>query len=537
MKLIKNVLLLLLICLSFINCEKDIIQQESEEIINLTKESPFSSRLVFSNEIQNNNIINDKLRNINQTRNNVNFESETNVFSIDTSIAKYVEKQDGSGYSYTFTLIRANNYSPELENLVLNIDNDTQELSATIVKYHYNEEQRTELLNTGHVSTHSEITVTPLDGDFSDLLTENNSSPCTINTNTYHITPKDGTFLEGPDSTCSHQGGAAGVCDVYTVTTIWCPPTSSGGGATTTTTSNPSSTNDPITTNTNGGTTTTSNTNDPTNDYDEIVTSPLLTAQQEISQCLDLSLVETNWLNLRDNEYEALQINTYIKDVGCNDVEGDIVHDAITAMIIDENLTFEEYFVQNMVFFKAPAAPIDDINAYLNCFDTSAPAELTIFSDQPVPGERETWTWSRDVGHAYIGITQGNTTRILGFYPNGDTVPGTPSTNRPFIYGNDQNYNSDVSITKNISSSQLSNIITSITNNTDNYDLNNNNCATFAIRMANMGGITLPSTENTWPFGGGNNPADLGEDIRESNIIGTEINTTTENAPQNNGNC
>ncbi|WP_298419516.1 hypothetical protein [uncultured Kordia sp.] len=547
MKSIKNILLLVLVLLCFINCEKETSLGEFEEIINTAKQVPFSSRLVYTNEIESNRMISEKLRGLNIHRNNANFESDSNDFSIDTNIAKYVEKTDGSGYSYTFAINREGAIAGEVENLVLSINTTTKEISTILIKYHYSTTQFQELLSTGHVSTYNETTVTPVTGNFSSLLTESSTQPCTISINTFHIIPtvngvQGATYQYTATSQCQHEidpDTGETECEVYSVLNIWCPPGSSNGSSSTSTTSgtntNSTPSNDPINNTTNGGSTTPTNSNN-NNDENEIVTTPLLTPQQEINNCINLSLQESNWLNLRENNAVALEINNYLQSEGCNETTQNIIHDALILLILDENLTFEKYFVQNMVFFKAPTNPIQDIIEYLNCFDTSAPAELTIFSDQPVPGDREeTWTWGGDVGHAYIGITQGNITRILGLYPTENTTPLDPSA--PFIYGNDENYNSDISITKDISSSELTNILTEITTNTNNYNLNTNNCATFAIRMANIGGITLPSTESSWPGGEGNNPADLGEDIRESNIIETEVNPITRNAPQNNGNC
>ncbi|WP_046758865.1 hypothetical protein [Kordia jejudonensis] len=293
--IIFKLMLLFLTTTLFTNCESDTALETQDELIAVAKQAPFSSSMVYTSEIENNALISEKLRGLTQNRNQSSIENDNNDFSVETNVAKYVEKNDGSGYSYTFAISRENEVGTALENLVLSVNNNTQELSTVLMKYHYTGEQLQEFLNTGHVSTYTEMTVTPIEGDFSDLLTEN-SLPCSISTTTYHITPDTGdTFIYGEHSTCQHQDGAGNTeCEVYTVTTVWCPPTSPGGaGTSTTTTSNP---NDPITTNTTGGTTPSTNTNNPNEPSDEIVTTPLTKQEaQEISDQLDNTFGDGNW--------------------------------------------------------------------------------------------------------------------------------------------------------------------------------------------------------------------------------------------------
>jgi hypothetical protein len=51
-----------------------------------------------------------------------------------------------------------------------------------------------------------------------------------------------------------------------------------------------------------------------------------------------------------------------------------------------------------------------------------------------------------------------------------------------------------------------------------NYDLNSNNCASFAVRALRSTGINLPFNPGTWPNDGGFNPGDLGEGIRSMSL-------------------
>lgn len=297
-----KLMLLFLTTTLFVNCENDASLDVQDEVLNEAKQAPFSSRMVYTNEIESNSIISTRLRGLTQNRNNASFESDNNGFTVDTSVAKYVEKADGSGYSYTFAISRDGVVSSEVENLVLSVNTDTQELSTVMITYHYTTTQFQELLATGHVSTYSETTVTPIDGDFSDLLAESNTLPCTVHITTYHITPDTGeTFEYGEGSTCQHvtdPDSGETECEVYNVMNIWCPPsTSSSGSGTTTTTTDPTSSTDPSNDTSSGGSTTSPNTNDPNdNNDDEIVTTPL-TKQElgEISDQLDETFGEGNW--------------------------------------------------------------------------------------------------------------------------------------------------------------------------------------------------------------------------------------------------
>ena len=314
-----KLMLLFLTTTLFINCESDTALDTQDEVLSVAKQAPFSSRLVYTSEIESNSIISGKLRGLTQNRNNASFENDNSAFSVDTSIAKYVEKSDGSGYSYTFAISRDNEVSTELENLVLSVNTDTQELSTVVMKYQYTPMQLQELVNTGHVSTFHETTVTPIEGDFSDLLAENNSLPCTISVTTYHITPDTGeTFEYGQNSSCEHiidPDSGETECEVYNVVSIWCPPTTTGSsGTNTTTTNNPNSSSDPSNNTTNGGTSTPPNTNDPNNDdKDEIVTTPLtkLEIQELSNQLSNLFNGNDSWTFSNDvNANNAININS-----------------------------------------------------------------------------------------------------------------------------------------------------------------------------------------------------------------------------------
>ena len=59
---------------------------------------------------------------------------------------------------------------------------------------------------------------------------------------------------------------------------------------------------------------------------------------------------------------------------------------------------------------------------------------------------------------------------------------------------------------------------TIINNQQLNFDLNNYNCTSSTIQTFNSVNIHLPSTKSDAPLYSGNNPADLGQDIRNLDL-------------------
>jgi hypothetical protein len=183
---------------------------------------------------------------------------------------------------------------------------------------------------------------------------------------------------------------------------------------------------------------------------------------------------------------------------------------------------------------------IKDLKLFLNCIDTNNPATITIYIDQPVLGERAVRSGD-NVGHTFIGITQkqanGSITvsRIFGFYPKSEFVtPFNPSG--PSSLGNDQGHTYDISIPIQVSPEKLSSIINYIINDTPTeYHLSNFNCTSYGIGIASICGVSLPNTISCWTAGingCGNNPGDLGEDLKNNPNSVSSPNST---APANSG--
>ena len=183
--------------------------------------------------------------------------------------------------------------------------------------------------------------------------------------------------------------------------------------------------------------------------------------------------------------------------------------------------------------------PISNITNYLKCFDKTKGAKFTLYIDQPLANSSDSWAGPAtdpDVGHTFIAIEQNGIKRVLGYYPSEGVNPFyNPSEIREWI--NDGGHKYDVSISKNISSSQLTQIIDEIKNYSQTYNLNSNNCTDFGMKVAGKAGITLPSAYGSWPGGGGDNPGKLGQIVRNQTINNTTKNLNGGVAVSNSGTC
>ena len=188
---------------------------------------------------------------------------------------------------------------------------------------------------------------------------------------------------------------------------------------------------------------------------------------------------------------------------------------------------------------------INDINEYLKCFDNNSSAVFTIYVDQPTANSNTAWSGNPanpDVGHTFIAISQNGIRRVLGFYPSTAVSLDNPSTIG--ICANDGNHQFDTSLTTVINPTQLTVLLHFIKNKANApYNLNTFNCTDFGMNCANLINISLASAYGTWGnsitgTGGGDNPGQLGQNIRSMPINSALLRTTTPSfAATNNGIC
>lgn len=198
---------------------------------------------------------------------------------------------------------------------------------------------------------------------------------------------------------------------------------------------------------------------------------------------------------------------------------------------------------------------IANISDYFKCFTNSPSStyQVMVCVDQPVPGSRTAWSFSASdgsiypndktipvgVGHTFLVFTEivgGNViTRNVGFYPS---VKVTPISQTAFgALNNDEMHAYDISGSFTVNGTLFFNMLTYIAQyGGDNYNLSTNNCTTFAINTLATGHVYLPSTIGSWPFGMGNDPGDLGEDIRATNFAGM-TRSTDQTTHMNIGTC
>jgi len=144
---------------------------------------------------------------------------------------------------------------------------------------------------------------------------------------------------------------------------------------------------------------------------------------------------------------------------------------------------------------------------------------------------------TNSIGHAFYPLTQGDVTRVMGFYPN--NAYASILSSQPSEIHNNGGTMYHVSISKN----QMAAVINYSNSPPSTYSLSNYNCTDFAIAIASAGGLTLPSTTgSTSVFGvmsfSGRNPGDLGQDVRNMTLpTGVTRTTTKANAPAKEGGC
>ncbi|MGB5819371.1 MAG: hypothetical protein WBG90_07780 [Saonia sp.] len=190
--------------------------------------------------------------------------------------------------------------------------------------------------------------------------------------------------------------------------------------------------------------------------------------------------------------------------------DGDCPEDRLLFPINEVVFWNEEAILEEL----GPDTPIEDLAEFLKCYDTSKPATITIYADQPKEGTAQPISTSGYVGHAFVSISQNGKTSTFGFYPKGR---GPKAIGGPSIAGNDGSHIYDISISKTVTGTVLKNIINAATNMNDTYNLSSYNCTDYARELGNLAGMGIP---NAWglyptiPASGGENPGKLGEVLR-----------------------
>lgn len=210
--------------------------------------------------------------------------------------------------------------------------------------------------------------------------------------------------------------------------------------------------------------------------------------------------------------------------------------------VMDSNGNCVKEWPEDIELFDIVDGPaIQDIVEYLKFFDSTKGATFTLYVKQPKANKSDTWSgavWNPNVGHTFISISQENITRVIGLYPGSSVNPYSDNPSASSLLVDNAGDDFDVSLTINITASQLSTLRSEITSNNSNYNLNTNNCTDFGIKMGNLFSMNIPDSIGKWPGGGGSNPGNLGQDIRGMALnSGMTRNTTGGKAVLKSGTC
>ena len=176
--------------------------------------------------------------------------------------------------------------------------------------------------------------------------------------------------------------------------------------------------------------------------------------------------------------------------------------------------------------FISPDNPIADLRKEVECFTNSNASTYTISLNvnQPFPNSRDIMNVfaTFPVGHSFLTLDQVNadgshTIRNVGFYPKNQVKFGTTIDQSTF--GEDSNTPFDVSLKFDVSGSEFMTVINKLVGEqSSSYDLDNFNCTDAMISALSSININLPSTKSTDLLFNGNDPADLGEDLRNLDL-------------------
>ncbi len=582
-------LLLSLVTILFVNCEQD--EVNSNELVTTQKQNNYKLRRVSFSQLRKNKKAFDKLVEA-RVQKNPSFEyrgvynSDFGVF-IDTTNIAFIE--NGDSHSYTFQIISEDIH--KFENLILNYK-DNGDYSAYISKYNLSQEQINKLIESGSLTnipptSIAEVNSTmsiPISGEGSDCVEIVTYSTNMCYNSQGNLMESNGELSNGCvgmsfpvehmimviDADCMSGGGSGGYDGSGGDNGGYNPGGSGAGG---------------IGGNTGGtggtGGNTGGNTGNPPNDggnsanpidivddgNNPIVTSPVININKtEVKLLNSLTPAQNDWWNSPSTSQETKDaIINYLNENNDTQNQAEEAIDFVKELIdyciqennsqnsIDEIKNILDILDDGMIngeqVVVGPDIPITDMADYLDCFDTSQPATITIYADQPVSGEHTIITPSFNVGHAFISIKQGNKVASFGFYPqsstgsimpNPVTLDPTDFISTPGIFGNDQNHEYDVSLSIPISAAGLNNLINTVVNaSNDNpyYNLGSANCTDIAILIfENQTSVNIPSSESPSPWNG-QTPGTLGEVIRNMPTpTNGSKNTNGGNSPNNNCN-
>lgn len=205
------------------------------------------------------------------------------------------------------------------------------------------------------------------------------------------------------------------------------------------------------------------------------------------------------------------------------------------AILPDGTEDDESFWLFTLLAFGEKINPVEE----LKCFNPNQSAKLTIYVQQPKENTDEI-IGPNEVGHAFIGIEQNGVKRQFGFYPesNANSIAVGVGTTYDSELRDNNDYLYHVSISKQVTPSQLQAIIKYSKEFPSKYNVNSFACVDFAIEIAKKGGLNLPrTTVSSFTFSG-RSPGQLGQEIRSMSSNGTVTVTKNKNqSPKKEGDC
>jgi hypothetical protein len=247
--------------------------------------------------------------------------------------------------------------------------------------------------------------------------------------------------------------------------------------------------------------------------------------------------------------YEDLGCTTYFIDLPAGSTEPGGVSGADLSRIGASTGSASTGSLGNNIVTDRGNNIIKDINQYIKCFNNTAGSgySVVLFVDQPLSGSRETYSSAGDgdpgftVGHAFLVFQENQggvvTRRAMGLYPSTNVTPFNPVSKGNM--NDDEGHSFDIALSVSLGGQQFMEILNFCANgNNINYDMNSNNCVTWALSSLSAGGINIATKAGRWPFGSGDDPGDLGEDIRAMQLAPNMTRTNSGgDAPSNIGTC
>jgi len=173
-----------------------------------------------------------------------------------------------------------------------------------------------------------------------------------------------------------------------------------------------------------------------------------------------------------------------------------------------------------------PDTPIKDLGKDLKCFteNSTSTYDVSVNINEPDPGTRDVVNAlsAFPVGHTFLTLEQHNADgtsiiRTIGFYPKNTVKPGTET--EPSVFGDDSDTPYDVSLDFSVTGAEMTKVVNRVlAQQAIQYDLNNFNCTNAAMDALQSINVNLPSTKSDGALFNGNDPGDLGEDVKGLNL-------------------